>query len=57
MKDRRPGDSYLFSAAQHEKIVESLPRLSGVKWRALMRNSVSEWTTEVFNAAPLRESK
>ena len=25
MKDRRPGESYLVSAAQHEKIVEALP--------------------------------
>jgi DNA-binding GntR family transcriptional regulator len=57
MKDRRPGESYLFSAAQHEKIVEALPRLSGAKLRALMRNSVSEWKTEVFNAVLPRESK
>src|SRR5262249_32048194 len=48
MKDRRPGESYLFSAAQHGKIVEALPKLSGVKLRALMRNSVSEWKTEIF---------
>jgi hypothetical protein len=34
MKDCCPGESYLFSAAQHEKIVEALPRLSGAKWRA-----------------------
>jgi DNA-binding GntR family transcriptional regulator len=57
MKDRRPGESYLFSAAQHEKIVEALPRLSGAKLRALMRNSVSEWKTEIFNAVLPRESK
>ena len=56
MKDCCPGESYLFTAAQHEKIVESLPRLSGEKWRALMKNPVSEWKTEIFNAAPLRES-
>jgi DNA-binding GntR family transcriptional regulator len=57
MKDRRPGESYLFSAIQHEKIVEALPKLSGVKLRALMRNSVSEWRTEIFNAVLPRESK
>jgi len=57
MKDRRPGESYIFSAAQHEKIVEALPRVSGAKLRVLMRNSVSEWKTEVFNAVLPRESK
>ncbi len=57
MKDRRPGESYLLSAAQHEKIVEALPQLSGAKLRALMRNSVSDWKTEVFNAVLPRESK
>jgi len=57
MKDRRERESYLFSAAQHEKIVEALPRLGGAKLRALMRNSVSEWKTEVFNAVLPRDSK
>ncbi len=57
MKDRRPGKSYLLSAAQHEKIVEALPQLSGAKLRALMRNSVSEWKTEIFNAVLPRESE
>jgi DNA-binding GntR family transcriptional regulator len=57
MKDRRPGESYLVSAAQHEKIVEALPRLSGAKLRTLMRNSVLEWKTEIFNAVLPRESK
>jgi DNA-binding GntR family transcriptional regulator len=57
MKDRRPGESYLVSAAQHEKIVEALPQLSVAKLRALMKNSVSEWKTEVFNAVLPRESK
>jgi len=57
MKDRRAGDSYLISAVQHEKIVEALPLLSGAKLRALMRNSVSEWKTEVFNAVLPRESE
>jgi DNA-binding GntR family transcriptional regulator len=55
MKDRRPGESYLISAAQHEKIVEALPRLSGAKLRALMRNSVSDWRTEVFSAVLPRD--
>ncbi|MGH9938592.1 MAG: hypothetical protein ACREAM_20320, partial [Blastocatellia bacterium] len=57
MKDRRERESYLFSAAQHEKIVEALPRMSGAKLRALMRNSVSDWKTEVFNAVLPRESE
>jgi DNA-binding GntR family transcriptional regulator len=57
MKDRRERESYLFSAAQHEKIVEELPRLSGVKLRTLMRNSVSDWKTEVFIAVLPRESE
>jgi len=55
MKDRRERESYLFSAAQHEKIVEALPRLSRAKLRALMRNSVSDWKTEVFNAVLPRD--
>jgi len=57
MKDRRERESYLFSAAQHEKIVEALPRLSGAKLRALMRDSISDWRTEVFNAVLPRESE
>ncbi|HEY6401944.1 MAG TPA: GntR family transcriptional regulator [Blastocatellia bacterium] len=57
MKDRRPGESYLFSAAQHEKIVEALPKLSGAKLRALMRDSISDWRTEIFNAVLPRESE
>ena len=50
MKDHRPGDSYIISAVQHEKIVEALPNLSRTKLRALMRESISDWRTEVFNA-------
>jgi DNA-binding GntR family transcriptional regulator len=57
MKDRRPGESYLFSAAQHEKIVEALPKLSGAKLRALMRDSISDWRTEIFDAVLPRESE
>jgi DNA-binding GntR family transcriptional regulator len=55
IKDRRPSESYLVSAAQHEKIVDALPRLSVAKLRALMRNSVSDWRTEVFNAVLPRD--
>jgi DNA-binding GntR family transcriptional regulator len=55
MKDRHARESYLVSAAQHEKIVEALPRLSGAKLRALMRNSVSDGRTEVFNAVLPRD--
>jgi len=50
MKDRRERESYLFSAAQHEKIVQALPRLSRSKLRALMRDSIADWKTEIFNA-------
>jgi DNA-binding GntR family transcriptional regulator len=57
MKDRRPRESYLISVAQHEKIVESLPRLSGAKLRALMRGSISDWRTEVFNAVLPRDKE
>ena len=60
MKDRRKRESYLFSAAQHEKIVQALPRLSGAKLRALMRDSVADWKTEIFSAVSatrLRTSK
>jgi DNA-binding GntR family transcriptional regulator len=55
MKDRRERESYLFSAAQHEKIVEALPKMSGAKLRALMRDLISDWRTEVFNAVLPRE--
>lgn len=57
MKDRRERESYLFSADQHERIVEALPRLSRAKLRTLMGNSVSEWKTEVFNAVLPRDSE
>lgn len=55
MKDRRARESYLISAAQHEKIVEALPRLSRVKLRGLMRESISDWKTEVFKAVLPKE--
>ncbi len=57
MKDRRKRESYLFSAAQHEKIVEALPRLSRAKLRALMRDSISDWKAEVFNVVLPREDE
>ena len=50
MKDRRPRESYLVSVTQHEKIIESLPKLSGTKLRLLMLDSISDWRTEIFNA-------
>jgi DNA-binding GntR family transcriptional regulator len=55
MKDRRARESYLLSAAQHEKIVEALPRLSRAKLRGLMRDAISDWKTEVFNAVLPKE--
>lgn len=50
MKDRRPRESYLVSVAQHEKIVESLPLSNGAELRVLMRDSIADWRTEIFNA-------
>jgi len=55
MKDRRARESYLVSAAQHEKIVEALPLMSRAKLRGLMRDSISDWKTEVFNAVLPKE--
>lgn len=55
MKDRRPRESYLISVAQHEKIVESLPHLSGAELRVLMRDSISDWRTEIFHAVLPRD--
>lgn len=49
MKNRRDRQSYLASAANHEKIVEALPRLSGPKLSALMRDSLAGWKTEVLD--------
>lgn len=57
MKDRRARESYLVSAAQHEKIVDALPKLSRAKLRALMRDSISDWRTEVFNAVLPRDKE
>ena len=49
MKNRRERESYLASAATHEKIVEALPNLSKAKLRGLMRDSLADWQTEVLN--------
>jgi DNA-binding GntR family transcriptional regulator len=57
MKDRRARESYLVSAAQHEKIVDALPRLSRAKLRVLMRDSIADWRTEVFNAVLPRDKE
>jgi DNA-binding GntR family transcriptional regulator len=48
MKNRRDRKSYLASATNHEKIVEALPRLNGTKLRALIRDLLGEWKTEVL---------
>ena len=57
MKNRRERKSYLASAAKHEQIVETLPRLSAAKLRGLMRESLSCWRTEVLDELLPGESK
>lgn len=49
MKNRRKRQSYLASAAKHEKIVDSLPQLTGAKLRVLMRDSLAGWKSEVLD--------
>jgi DNA-binding GntR family transcriptional regulator len=49
MKNRRERKSYLASAAHHEKIVEALPQLTTAKLRALMRDSLANWETEILD--------
>ncbi|HZS04467.1 MAG TPA: GntR family transcriptional regulator [Blastocatellia bacterium] len=49
MKNRRERRSYLESAAKHEKIVEALPLLTGLKLRALMKESLSDWKSEILD--------
>lgn len=49
MKNRRERESYLASAAAHEKIVEALPQFSKAKLRSLMRDSLADWKTEVLD--------
>ncbi len=46
MKNRRDCNSYIESAANHEKIIEALPQLSKTKLRALMRESLIDWKNE-----------
>jgi DNA-binding GntR family transcriptional regulator len=49
MQNRRERESYLASAAAHEKIVEALPQLSKAKLRALVRDSLADWQTQVLD--------
>lgn len=49
MKNRRQRQSYLASAAKHAELVEALPQLSRAKLRALMRDSLANWQTEVMD--------
>lgn len=49
MKNRRQRQSYVASVAKHAELVEALPRLSRAKLRALMRNSLANWQTEVMD--------
>lgn len=49
MKNRRERESYLASAAAHEQIVEALPQLSKTKLRSMMRDSLTDWKSEVLN--------
>jgi DNA-binding GntR family transcriptional regulator len=46
MKNRRDRNSYIESAANHEKIIEALPQFSKTKLRALMRESLTDWKNE-----------
>ncbi len=49
MKNRRTRKSYVASAANHEKLVEALPKLSKAKLSALMRDSLSGWKSETLD--------
>jgi DNA-binding GntR family transcriptional regulator len=46
MKTTRQRESYLESAAAHEKIVEALPKMSAADLRKLMRKSLEGWRDE-----------
>ena len=48
MKNRRDRKSYIESAANHARIVEALPRLSRAKLSALLRDSLTDWKSEVL---------
>ena len=49
MKNRRDRESYLASAARHEKLIEALSKLSKAKLRDLMRASLSAWKVETMD--------
>lgn len=49
MKTSRKRESYLESAATHEKIVTALPKMSAAALRKLMRESVDGWKDEMLN--------
>jgi DNA-binding GntR family transcriptional regulator len=49
MKNRRARQSYVASVANHERLVEALPKLSKAKLSALMRDSLSGWKRETLD--------
>lgn len=57
MRNRRERKSYLESAAKHEQIVDSLTQLSGAKLRALMKDSLADWKTEILDELLPNESE
>src|SRR5262245_16237910 len=49
MKTSRERQSYVESAAAHEKIVAALPKMSAAGLRKLMRQSVDGWKDDMLN--------
>jgi DNA-binding GntR family transcriptional regulator len=49
MKNRRARQSYVASVANHERLVEALPKLSKAKLSTLMRDSLSGWKRETLD--------
>jgi DNA-binding GntR family transcriptional regulator len=49
MKNRRDRDSYLASAAGHEKLIEALSKLSKAKLKNLVRASLADWKAETLD--------
>jgi DNA-binding GntR family transcriptional regulator len=49
MKNRRDRESYLASAARHEKLIEALSKLSKAKLSDLMRASLADWKVETLD--------
>ena len=49
MKTRRDRESYLTSAAMHEKLIEALSKLSKAELRDLMRASLADWKVETLD--------